>query len=186
VGLPRRNLGRLASVAPLSDAGGFGPSSGLAAGLDPAGDVVERGDGLLGGADPVVDGDPAGLAPVEGAGAAAGCEGDESAGLVKRGGSSPDPEPLDGAGPEAGFVFAAEVCSGRCSRDGSRVRRGGWSLVSIPTGTIAAVWSVSAFSLPAGAQAPVASHGLRTFGALLCSALPTVNRPRELPVRKAS
>jgi hypothetical protein len=66
-----------------------------------------------------------------------------------------------------------------------RTRRGGASVVSMPIGTLS-LFFVFGFSLPAGTQLPVASHGIGTLAALLCSAAPTVNRPSELPVRSTS
>ena len=151
-GLPRRSLGRLPSLAPLSDWGAAGRSAGLPSlafaspGLDSVGgdDAGEPSGPGLAGVDPVV---PPGA-----------CE-----------------------GAAAGVVLAGVVSFGVL-----RVKRGGSSLVSIPTGTVSAVKVVFGFSVPAGSHMPVPIHGLWTLTALLCSALLTVNRPKELPARSAS
>jgi hypothetical protein len=101
--------------------------------------------------------------------------------FVKRGGPSPDGS-LDWGAGEVGA--AAGV--GCLTFVGSRVKRGGSSPGSIPTGVVSAFSAVAAGSLPAGAHFPVPSHGLSTLTALLCNALPTVNKPKELPARSPS
>ncbi len=119
--------------------------------------------------------------PDGGAGAGAGVP------LVRRGGSSPEEDDEEeefesvvevGAG-------AAGAGAGRDTFCGSRVSRGGPSPLSIPTGIDSAFGAVLV-STPPGSHLPVPIHGLCTLTALLCRALFTVNRPRELPVRSAS
>ncbi len=105
-------------------------------------------------------------------------EGGGLAGFVRRGGSSPEPDFESGAAPAgAGELFAGA---------GFLVRRGGASIVSIPTGVDSALGDVLFFSVPAGTHDPVAIQGVGEFTALLCSAALTVNRPWELPVCSTS
>lgn len=105
--------------------------------------------------------------------------------MLSRGGSSP----------EGGAEVGEDGAVGEVGDDGAELagapgfdplppllKRGGSSLLSIPTGTDSAVCGLFAGSVPAGRHNPVPSHGLCTLTELLCSALPTVNSPSELPV----
>jgi hypothetical protein len=115
--------------------------------------------------------------------------------LIKRGRSSSSPELVDfgvdaggvvgeaGALPELGGLFAGGE---GLLAPGSRVSRGGPSVLSIPTGVMLALLAFTGSSIPTGCHTPVPSHGVGALVALLCSALPTVNRPRELPARSPS
>ena len=105
----------------------------------------------------------------------------------------PDPEddPLvepegdgDGVEPEAGVDPAAGV-EGLAALV-SRVSLGGASSSPIPTGVPSAFSTLIIGSVPFGRQTPVPSQGIAALALLLCSALPTVNRPSELPVRSPS
>jgi hypothetical protein len=106
-----------------------------------------------------------------------------SAGFFKRGGPSPDAgvslgcEVVEGAVVEAGALLAGGVVFAV----GFFVSLGGSSLVSIPSGTDCAVCAVLATSDPAGIHFPMPIHRACTLAELLCSALPTVNSPLELP-----
>jgi hypothetical protein len=136
--------------------------------------------------------DPAGFAPgLESAGGSG-----ADAGLLNRGGSSPEPEgPFDfgalagaldpaGAFPDDG----AALSGGLSFANGSRVNLGGPSLVSIPTGTASAFAALISGSDPFGRHAPVPIQVDKAPGAelFLCSALLTVNSPNEFPARSAS
>jgi hypothetical protein len=136
--------------------------------------------------------DPDGVAP----GAEfAGGSGDE-AGLLNRGGSSPEPDgPLDfgalegaldpaGAFPDGGAAFPVGLSFAAVSR----VSLGGSSLLSIPTGTGSALAAFVSGSEPFACQIPVPIHRAKTPGTdlFLWSALPTVNSPSELPACSAS
>jgi hypothetical protein len=121
----------------------------------------------------------------------------EEAGLLNRGGSSPEADgPFDlgalaGAlDPAAGAVpdDGAALSGGLSFADGSRVNLGGPSLVSIPTGTGSAFAPFVSGSDPFGRNAPVPIQLAKAPGAelFLCSALDTVNNPSEFPARSAS
>ena len=136
--------------------------------------------------------DPAGFDPGE--------SGAGELGLVSRGGPSPelelslgfsDPEGVvdgvedagaedDGVFPESGAGLAPVVLVGVC------VSRGGWSAVSMLTGFVSAFITFFSGSDPVACHTPVPIHGVGTLAELLCSALPTVNKPRELPARSPS
>ena len=81
-----------------------------------------------------------------------------------------------GAFPDSGAVLVVGVC----------VKRGGWSVGVMSAGFVSAFISFFAGSDPAARQTPVAIHGVGTFAELLCSALPIVNNPSELPDRSPS
>ena len=103
-------------------------------------------------------------------------------GFVKRGGPSPEPE-LGCEGCDAGALLAGAA---GLFAFGSRVNRGGASSVLIPAGAFSAFLAVTGGSVPFARHTPVPSQGIAAFGLLLCSALPTVNRPNELPERTPS
>ena len=117
------------------------------------------------------------------------------AGFVRRGGSSPElgvdvdgDEDVVEDGVEAGVLFPEGAETGAVvDAVGFLVKRGGASELSIPTGADSA-GRIPFFpvSVPAGTQAPVASHGMGALTALLWRAVFTVKSPRELPVRSAS
>jgi hypothetical protein len=69
---------------------------------------------------------------------------------------------------------------------GSRVSFGGASSVLIPAGADSAFLAGAGGSVPFALHTPVPSQGMAAPGLLLCSALPTVNRPSELPERTPS
>lgn len=99
--------------------------------------------------------------------------------------SDPEDEAVDvvvdaGAFPESGSVLAGAVLMGLC------VNRGGWSTVSMFGGFVSAFSTFFAGSDPAACHTPVPIHGVGTLAALLCSALPIVNNPREFPDRSPS
>jgi hypothetical protein len=136
--------------------------------------------------------DPDGFAPGAESDGGSGAE----AGLLNRGGSSPEADgPFDlgalagaldpaGAFPDDG----AALSGGLSFADGSRVNLGGPSLVSIPTGTGSAFAPFVSGSDPFGRNAPVPSQVAKAPGVelFLCSALDTVNNPSEFPARSAS
>jgi len=82
----------------------------------------------------------------------------------------------DDAGAFPDSVLVVGVC----------VNRGGWSVGVTSAGFVSAFISFFAGSDPAARQTPVAIHGVGTFAELLCSALPMVNNPSELPERSPS
>jgi hypothetical protein len=134
--------------------------------------------------------DPDGFAPGPELAGGSGAE----AGLLNRGGSSPD-GPFDlgalaGALDPAGAVpdDGGALSGGLSFADGSRVNLGGPSLVSIPTGTGSAFAPFASGSDPFARNAPVPIQVAKAPGAelFLCSALDTVNNPSEFPVRSAS
>ena len=85
-----------------------------------------------------------------------------------------------GAFPESGALLAGDVLAGSC------VSRGGWSAVSMFAGADSAFDTFFAGSDPVARHTPVAIHGVGTLTELLCSALPMVNNPSELPERSPS
>ena len=105
--------------------------------------------------------------------------------FVNRGGSSPE---LGFEGCEDVFEGGAPLADGAgLLAFGSRVSRGGPSSAAlIPAGADSAFFAVSGASVPFARHTPVPSQGIAAFGLLLCSALPTVNSPSELPVRSPS
>ncbi len=85
---------------------------------------------------------------------------------------------MDGAGvPGAGVVGAVLSFF---------ERRGGWSVVSIPRGTLSAFIPPFGASVPTGSHMPVPSHGVTALTALLCRAPFRVNNPTLVPVRSPS
>ena len=82
-----------------------------------------------------------------------------------------------GAFPDSGAVL---VFVGVC------VNRGGWSVGVTSAGFVSALVTFFSGSDPVARQTPVAIHGVGTLAELLCSALPTVNNPSELPDRSPS
>jgi hypothetical protein len=169
--MPRRNRGRWDSSAPLSLVGGEGLDSLGLDSWDFAGGAEEGGDegvlGLSGGNEP---------------------------GLAESGPVEPGPDELgpEEPGTEDGGVVGALGCDPALGGvaagglDDPRVRRGGPSLLSMPIGTVSALWVVFATSVPVGTHVPVAIHGADEYGDVLCNAPPIVNNPSELPVRVPS
>lgn len=88
--------------------------------------------------------------------------------------------------PAGGVSLPASLLALELVAAPGRVSRGGPSSGSSPTGADSALSTFVVGSAPAGCHAPVAIHGSGTFTALLCSAVFTVNKPNEFPVRSAS
>ena len=106
--------------------------------------------------------------------------------MVNFGGSSPELG-FDGCDTGAFEDGAPPAGAADLFAFGSRVNRGGPSSAAlIPAGAASAFFAVSGASVPIGRHMPVPSHGIAAFGLLLCSALPTVNSPSELPERSPS
>jgi hypothetical protein len=188
VGLPLRNVGwYVVSDDWFEDESpaefvGFGAPDAAGAGWDAPGgleagapvDGAEAGGGT--GAGAVCGGFVEGVFVVESAGAATG-------------GAFFDPSV---PGEPAGGVLGASAGGGAPRRVGfeslppARLRRGGPSLLSRPTGTFSAFTVFLASSLPAGNQVPCPSQRFAAIVLLFRNAALTVNKPSEVPLCKAS
>ena len=119
------------------------------------------GEGALGEADPDGAEEPGGVcapppfgAPDEGL----------EAGLLKRGGSSPEPEDPLGLESLPGWVLAPGVLAELGAEvgavaDGLCVKRGGCYSLLMPTGTLSVFWDFFGSSIPLGCHEPVPIQG---------------------------